>query len=197
MGCSTDGMQAQSIQSSRKPESGFRLRRPTAEDGAAVHRLIAGCPPLDRNSLYCNLLQCSHFAATCVLAEHVGTAAPGREDPGDLAGFVSGYRRPDHDDVLFIWQVAVAAAARGNGLGRRMVLDILRGPACAGVTMLQTTITSDNAASWALFESVARAMRARCASTPLFDRERHFVGQHDTEMLVSIGPFPVAGHGRS
>jgi len=69
-----------------------------------VHDLIARCPPLDRNSLYCNLLQCSHFAATCALARHDDTTV----------GFVSGYRPPSDPGVLFIWQVAVDSTARAS-----------------------------------------------------------------------------------
>ena len=42
------------------------------EDGLAVNRLIASCPPLDTNSTYCNFLQCLHFAETSVLAEKDG-----------------------------------------------------------------------------------------------------------------------------
>jgi L-2,4-diaminobutyric acid acetyltransferase len=72
------------------------LREPTSEDGAAVWQLIKDCAPLDRNSLYCNLLQCDHFASTCVAAEL----------DGDIVGWVSGYIVPDSPDTLFIWQVA-------------------------------------------------------------------------------------------
>src|SRR3546814_14681168 len=40
----------------------FSFRNPVAEDAQAIHDLIAACPPLDTNSLYCNLLQCTQFA---------------------------------------------------------------------------------------------------------------------------------------
>ena len=44
------------------------ITAPDATDGVAVHDLVQRCPPLDSNSLYCNLLQCTHFAATSALA---------------------------------------------------------------------------------------------------------------------------------
>ncbi|MFQ5471249.1 MAG: diaminobutyrate acetyltransferase, partial [Gammaproteobacteria bacterium] len=47
----------------------YKFRNPTAEDGATVNRLIASCPPLDSNSIYCNLLQCSYFSETSIIAE--------------------------------------------------------------------------------------------------------------------------------
>ncbi len=83
----------------------FRARR--TADAVRVHDLVARCPPLDANSLYCNLLQCSHFSETCVVAER----------NGDLHGWVSGYIRPDRPDVLFVWQVAVAPEMKAATAG--------------------------------------------------------------------------------
>jgi L-2,4-diaminobutyric acid acetyltransferase len=80
---------------------GIVLRAPRAEDGPTVHRLIAACPPLSTNSLYCNLLQCSHFAATSAIASRGAEAL----------GFVAGYRLPDAPRTLFVWQVASAPTA--------------------------------------------------------------------------------------
>ena len=159
-----------------------RLRKPTATDGAAVHELVASCPPLDPNSLYCNLLQCTHFADTSALAEL----------DGEVAGFVSGYRLPTHPDSLFIWQVAVSPAARGHGLGQRLVLEILARPANANLRYLRTTITGDNAASWAMFGRLARDLDAPTERHLLFDADRHFVGRHDSELELVIGPFDSA-----
>lgn len=159
------------------------LREPVAEDGKAVHALIAACPPLDPNSLYCNLLQCSHFATTSVAAER----------DGELLGFISGYIPPGQPDTLFIWQVAVSSRARGLGLGKRMLAHLLQRPACAAVTHMDTTITPDNEASWGLFRSLARDLGAECADRLHFDRERHFGGDHASEHLLRIGPFPPQG----
>lgn len=157
----------------------MELRQPAASDGLSVHALIAECPPLDVNSLYCNLLQCTHFAATSVIA-----VAAGR-----TVGFVSGYLRPDRPDRLFIWQVAVAAEARGRKLGLRLLLAVLARPVCRDVRYVETTITHGNAASWALFSALADRLGAAQSRSPLFERDRHFGGGHDTEILLTIGPF--------
>ncbi|MBI1361586.1 MAG: diaminobutyrate acetyltransferase [Alphaproteobacteria bacterium] len=166
--------------------SSLLFREPRAADGAMVHDLIAQCPPLDPNSLYCNLLQCSHFAGTCVIAEIGGKAG----------GWISGYIRPDRPDTLFIWQVAVAPEARGRGLGRRMIRAILERPACRGVTRLETTITESNDASWALFRGLAHDLHARFTHRPGFEAETHFAGRHATEHLVEIGSFRGGPSGR-
>lgn len=160
------------------PDAGVSLvfRPPCAEDGPAVSALIGDCPPLDVNSAYCNLLQCAHFAETCVVAECAGT----------LLGWISAYRPPDAPNQLFVWQVAVHGAARGKGLGGRMLDELVARRSADGITALTTTITESNAASWALFGSFARRRGAPIARRPMFDRDAHFAGAHETEHLVTI-----------
>lgn len=156
----------------------LELRTPIDTDGMAVHQLIAQCPPLDTNSAYCNLLQCAHFGATSVVAER------GEE----LVGFISGYRIPSRPQTLFIWQVAVSASGRGQGLAGRMLAHILDRPENGDISHLETTVTEDNKASWALFEGLAKKRNATLERTVMFDHEQHFRGSHATEMLAQIGP---------
>jgi len=158
------------------------LRMPTAEDGAAVHALIGRCPPLDTNSLYCNLLQCSHFASTSVAAEL----------NGELVGFISGHGLPQKPDTLFIWQVAVGEAARGKGLATKMLKAILQRPQNIHFRHIETTITDDNQGSWALFNGLSKKLNTELQRSVMFDREQHFRGSHDTEFLARIGPFEVS-----
>jgi len=168
-------------QESEEPNSSsgeLLFARPQAVDGMRVHDLIAACPPLDPNSIYCNLLQCHHFADTSVKVEQ----------DGELVGFISGFIPPAEPDVLFIWQVAVASAARGRGLGRRMLSHLIDRPACAKVRFLHTTVTPDNKASLAMFAGFARAQNASINKQVLFDRHIHFQGLHDSEELHIIGP---------
>lgn len=155
------------------------LRNPKPEDGPRVSDLIANCPPLDENSRYCNLLQCSHFSDTCV------SAWMGDE----LVGFVSGYIPPRQPDTYFLWQIAVAAAARGQNLTQRMLDFVLELPACQQVTQLQTTITDDNEPSQRVFAKLAKRREADIRHEPFFTREVHFDDHHDTEYLYTIGPF--------
>ena len=56
------------------------MRKPRKADGARVWNLIKSIEKLDDNSMYCNLLQCSHFAGTCALAELVGAEMDGELD---------------------------------------------------------------------------------------------------------------------
>lgn len=161
----------------------IHFRKPSPEDGPAVRALICATRALDDNSLYCNLLQCSHFADTCAVAEN---------ETG-IVGWISGYLPPNAPDTLFVWQVAVDAAARGQGVAKRLIRTLLARDECRGVRHIHSTITADNAASWALFRSVADDLGAPLASDAHFKRDIHFDGAHPTEHLVEIGPFAGAG----
>jgi L-2,4-diaminobutyric acid acetyltransferase len=146
-----------------------------------MRALVEACPPLDVNSTYAYLLVCTHFAATSVVAE-----------AGDgLVGFVSGYLKPEDASVLFVWQVAVASRARGQGLAGRLLDEALRREACAGVRTLEATIAPANAASWALFRAFAGRHQATCDEAPCFE-PHHFAidpdRTHEAERLVRIGP---------
>lgn len=154
------------------------FRCPTTADGMALHRLIASCPPLDINSAYCNLLQCTHFAATSIVAS----------EGDDLVGAISAYLLPDDPATLFVWQVAVGDSARGQGLASRMLHELLARPVCSAVRFLQTSITPDNSASRALFERLARELSAPLDERLWFARERDFGGMHADEILLKIGP---------
>jgi L-2,4-diaminobutyric acid acetyltransferase len=144
-----------------------------------INQLVAISPPLDTNSAYCNLLQCSHFADTSVIAK----------ESDQCLGFVSGYLIPARPDTLFVWQVVVSEAARGRGLASQLLEQLLERPACQQVRYVETTITEDNAASWALFRKLANHLTAELSEAVGFDKETHFHGAHASEHLLRIGPF--------
>lgn len=160
----------------------FKFYPPSMDDGRDVFELISACPPLDTNSLYCNLLQCHHFASTSVAVRW----------HGELVGFISGYLVPGKPETLFVWQVAVAETARGHGVASRMIAHILNREICQNVRFIETTITQANEASWALFGRVAKRYGAPLSREDLFTKDQHFSGQHDTELLVTIGPLERA-----
>jgi len=157
----------------------FTFRIPEETDGYNVWKLIKSCPPLDENSLYCNLLQCSHFAKTCILAQTDDRAL----------GWVSGYVLPEDPETLFVWQVAVHADARGTGLGKELLKRLVARDNLNHIRHMNTTITATNEASWGMFRSFAKAMDAPIRSAVWLTKEDHFQGLHDAEQLVRIGPF--------
>lgn len=155
------------------------LDRPSLADGASIHALIAACPPLDLNSTYAYLLLCHHHAATCVVAR----------DRGRILGFVSAYRPPADPSTLFVWQVAVHADARGLGLGRSMLAELLAREGLDGVQRLETTVSPSNAASLAMFRALARDLDAPCVESGFLTAADFGSESHEEETLLRIGPF--------
>lgn len=159
------------------------LRQPTRRDGAALHDLVAACPPLDLNSRYAYLLLCEHQAATSVIAESDGT----------IVGAITAYIPPEQRDTLFVWQVAVAAQMRGQKLGTRMLQHLLQHCiAPRGLRWLETTISPSNEASRALFTQFAMRHGAGCTTTTLFAASDFGESGHEEECLYRIGPWDRA-----
>ena len=158
----------------------FRPLAPT--DGMALHRLVRACPPLDSNSTYCNMLQCSHFRNTSIAAIR----------SGDLVGSVTGYFIPARPDTLFVWQVAVHPSARGRGLARTMLRNLLKRVATQGIGYIETSITTANEASLRLFTGFATEQNTDMVRSVMFEQALHFEGAHETEYLFRIGPFATA-----
>lgn len=147
---------------------------PEADDGVGMWEIAVASRVLDVNSRYAYVLWCRDFAATSIVA---------RLD-GRVVGFVTGYRRPDDPQTLFVWQVAVHDAARGRRVAATMLDDLV---ARVGVPYLETTITADNGASIALFSGLAERRAADVTRTELFDRAV-LGADHDPEILFRIGP---------
>lgn len=169
-------MNMQNPKAMKAAKAPITFRTPVQEDGAEIWELIRACKPLDENSMYCNLLQCDHFADTCVVAEM----------DGKIVGWISAYVPPSDPETVFVWQVAVSSDARGRGLGSRMLHELFSREACYQVWRLQTTITRDNDASWALFKRFADSCGAAMDSEAYYKRDTHFRGIHDTEHMVTI-----------
>ncbi|MDN5842331.1 MAG: diaminobutyrate acetyltransferase [Alcaligenaceae bacterium] len=144
-----------------------------------MHRLVCDCPPLDVNSLYVYLLLCEHFSQTCIVSE----------DDHGLNGMVTGYVPPGRPDVLFVWQVAVAARMRGQGLGRCMLLELCDRTGMEAIQYIETTVSPGNRASRSMFAGLAQSLNTECAEHPLFDAPLFGPGEHDAEPLLRIGPF--------
>ncbi|MGC5614754.1 diaminobutyrate acetyltransferase [Georgenia sp. Z1491] len=162
------------------PSTGpVEILRPARAHGAGMWRVARDSGALELNTSYAYLLWARDFAATTRVAV----------TGGDVAGFVSGYLRPDAPERLFVWQVAVDERLRGQGVAARLLDDLLAGN--PGVTTLETTITEDNAASRRLFASFAERHGAGLATEPGFEAG-DFPDGHDAEVLHVITPLHPA-----
>lgn len=152
-------------------------RQPIHLDGTAVHALIKRCPPLDENSIYCNLLQCRDFAETSILVQ---------TDQGEVVGFVSGYIPPNRPKTLFIWQVALDKNYRGKGIAIEMLSRLFSRNSQS--LYVETTISPSNQASQSLFQRFFAKHHMPYESSVLFERDVHFLGEHEDEVLYVAGP---------
>lgn len=165
-----------SNQPKQVPSTAFR--EPTVEDGPSIYDLVNRCKPLDVNSRYLYLLQCSHFANTCAVAE----------SDGSVQAFISAYVHPDQPDRLFVWQVAVDASLRGQGIAGRLVNHLLDRPNLAAIRFVEASVNPSNNASRNLFRSLARKADCEMTEEMMFPVEAFGGDAHEAEILLRVGP---------
>ncbi|MTD58654.1 diaminobutyrate acetyltransferase [Amycolatopsis pithecellobii] len=153
---------------------------PTKADGAELWRIARDSKKLDLNTPYAYLLWCRDFADTSVVAKVDGRPV----------GFVMVYRRPAAPDAALVWQVAVDASQRGQGLAGKMLDQLFTSLVQQGVRYLETTVTPDNEASIRTFASFAKRWHAPLERTRLFESADFPVDDepHEPEDLYRIGP---------
>lgn len=125
---------------------------------------------------------CDDFAQTTVVAR----------DGDEIVGCVTGFRLPKSPATLFVWQVAVATSHRRQGLGRRMIRDILARPANADMCVIETTVSPSNEASRGMFRSLARELGAPFDTIGGFPEKLFPESGHEEETRFRIGPFDRA-----
>lgn len=152
-------------------------RKPEPRDGIQVNALIKRCPPLDTNSLYCNLLQCLDFAETSIVAQ---------QQNGEIVGFISGYIPPKRTRTLFVWQVALDPEYRGQGIASEMLSRLFSRD--SDLRFMETTISPSNTASQKLFKSFFTTHHMTLETRTLFERGIHFSDDHEDEVLYRAGP---------
>lgn len=158
-----------------------RFKHPLLAEGSQVYALIKSCPPLDVNSQYYYHILCRDFRQTCVIAEIEAT----------VVGFISAYRKPENPNCLFIWQVAVAEAARGQKLASTMLQWLIEQPACRAIQTIETTISPSNQASQRLFKRFAIAQQAVCTTSPFLTASDFGDSSHEEEILYQISPLKL------
>lgn len=155
----------------------LRFRAARRGDGAALWRLVKAAGTLEVNSAYFYLLFAEHFGATCLVAE---------QDDAVVGGVIA-YRPPAEPDAVFVWQIGVAPQARGLGLGKQLLHELLQLPGCAGARWLMATVAEDNLVSARLFHGFARDRNVACEIQDFFT-DNLFPEPHTAEPLFRIGP---------
>ncbi len=165
-----------------RPGAGIVFRKPETRDGKHVYAIAKAAKTLDVNSVYHYLLLCRYFAGTSMVAEKQGR----------VIGFCTAFTPPEAPDTVFVWQVAVDQQERGQGIGVRILVEIIRNlKASEGITYLDATITPSNTASIKLFTAAAKKLNAPFTFDTVFFSAADFgENAHESEKLFHIGPIP-------
>jgi L-2,4-diaminobutyric acid acetyltransferase len=156
--------------------SPFQIRQAARGDATTIWRFVETSGQLDRNSYYCYVVLTELFPTTCLIAQDqaarpVGfvTAVPTRERPGEL----------------FIWQLYVEPAARGQGLGRTLLWAAVT---AAGASVVRATVIPGNQAASNVFAALARQMGLPITTVPyLSPADFPAEEAHPAEDMVIIG----------
>ncbi|MBM4761648.1 diaminobutyrate acetyltransferase [Bacillus sp. B15-48] len=160
-------------------KTSYRFRQPSKEDGAKMWELIKYTETMDLNSAYSYLMLSHYFSDTCVIAE----------DENQIIGFVSAFRPPQADDTIFVWQVAVNDKYRGEGIGKKLLNELLNRESCKKVRFLEATVSPSNIASQSLFKGLARTLECPCEVSDCFPEHLFPEPGHEAEQTYRIGPF--------
>ncbi|CAM4201699.1 diaminobutyrate acetyltransferase [Paenibacillus alkaliterrae] len=157
----------------------IQVRATTESDGSAVWRLIKEAGTLDLNSSYCYIMLCDIFKETCAVACR----------STEIIGFMSAYRRPDKSDTLFVWQVAVNEHARGRGIAKAMLQELLDRKENKHIRFVEATVGPDNIPSGKLFTGLAGEHGTECKVVEHYGQNLFPEGMnHEPELLYRIGP---------
>ena len=155
----------------------MEIRSPTTKDAAQIWQLVRETGVLDPNSAYLYLLLCRDFCDTCLVAVQEGRTV----------GFVTGYRLPRDPNVVFVWQVGVASNAKRQGVGLRLLRELMERNA-QSLTAVEATVSPSNVASRRLFESLAREFGVALVDVPDggFNADDFPPGNHEVEPRIRI-----------
>lgn len=151
------------------------IKTPTLKDGVAIWRMVKASNKLDVNSTYLYCLLSDHFAQTCAIAYH-------QYQP---VAFVTAYRLPQRPNVLFVWQIAVEQAYRGQGIALQLLEFLSRQAWFSTISEVQATISPSNDASAALFKKFAQQHQSRIIIEPYLTTQQ-LTDAHEEEPLWRV-----------
>ncbi len=158
-------------------EIAVRLRRPTEADHAAIVRHVDEWWGGRRLHDLLPRLWLRHFTGTSLVAE----TATGR-----LAGFLVGFRSPDHPDTAYVHMVATDPNLRGRGVARTMYERFFADMAALGVTRIEAVTWPGNRVSVAFHRALGFRPDDGPGTLPLYGTPAYPDYDYDGEDRVRL-----------
>jgi L-2,4-diaminobutyric acid acetyltransferase len=155
----------------------YIIENPSNKDGHEIWKLVKSSNTLDLNSEYCYFMLASIVSKQCAIVKE--------KKNKKIVGFLSCIISPENMQNLFIWQICVAESAKKNGLAKQMVDYVVKNQK-KPIEYIHVTISANNEASLALFNSLAKGYKASI-EREVFINSNQFNGNHETEYLYKIG----------
>lgn len=157
----------------------IHFRKPTADDGKEMYRIVRESKVLDVNSEYSYLMWGEYFQESSILAI----------DGDEVIGFITGFIPPNQVDTIFVWQVAVDERYKGNGLATELIERLFkRVRREADIQYVEATVTPSNIPSRRLFEGIAHKHKTKCIVSECFTESQFTEKGHEAEFKFRIGP---------
>lgn len=110
-------------------------------------------------------------------------------DDKRAVGFITGFIPPNKQDTLFIWQVAVDQAYKGQGIATELIKRLFeRIESDQKIEYIEATVTPSNIPSRRLFEGIAQKYHTKCHVSECFKETQFSEGGHEAEFKFRIGP---------
>lgn len=154
------------------------LRAPQPGDGERVAMLTKDDRKKVFGRLFGELSDFEQFTHTSIVAEV----------DGEVVGAIFAYSPPYDPDTLNILQVVIHENEINKGLGSLMLGQLMRREVCAGASRVETTIGSDDEATWTLFRRFAQWQRSRMEIVPFFTQalQPHRRHENDNQVIVRL-----------
>lgn len=143
-----------------------------------MYEIAKNSKVLDVNSAYCYIMWSTYFPQSSMVATY----------NEKVIGFIIGFIQPEKQDTLFVWQIAIDEAYRGNGLARTMIDELFDQVKNDGIQYIEATVTPSNTASNKLFSGIARNKAANYTITTCFESEDFPDNSTEEENTYRIGP---------
>jgi L-2,4-diaminobutyric acid acetyltransferase len=153
------------------------IRNIEPSDADILQTFVSKCPPLDPHTLF----------TYWVLARYQPTYGFAAQDlNGEVIGLLTAIASSNNDETVYVWQIGVAPAVRGNGLAQDLLHELNMAALQNRRRLLEVSIDSHNQESYRLFHAFARAQSAALEVVDVLELHDEHYSLTDSEFLYQI-----------